>query len=82
MPSIDKKEESKEELKEELKEVDNSDELERVYKDITTKKYCKTDILNNLSFESEIDKYVFDFLPLSNSQKEQLLLNIYKEKNI
>lgn len=70
------------EKKEELKETDNNEELERVYKDITTQKYCKTDILNNLTFESEVDKYVFDFLPLSNSQKEQLLLNIFKKNNI
>lgn len=63
------------------KEKDNADVIEKVYKDITTTKYCKTTILNNLSFESELDKYIFDFLPLSNSQKEELLLKMFN-KNI
>jgi hypothetical protein len=59
----------------------NVEEIERVYKDITTKKYCKTDILDNLKFESKMDKFVFDHLPLSNSQKEELLLSMFSKDN-
>ena len=63
--------------KTENKEKDNSDEIEKVFKDITTHKYCKTDILHNLKFESKLDEFIFSGLPLSNSQKEKLLIDIY-----
>ena len=59
----------------------NVEEIERVYKDITTKKYCKTDILDNVKFETTMDKFVFDHLPLSNSQKEELLLSMFSNDN-
>ena len=60
-------------------EKDNSKEIERVYKDYTTKEFCKTDILNKLNFRSKLDEYVFNSLPLTNSQKEELLLLIYAD---
>ena len=64
-------------------EKDNGEEIERVFKDITTHKYCKTDILHNLKFESKLDEFIFSSLPLSNSQKEKLLIDIYSlEKKI
>ena len=59
-------------------EKDNSEEIERVFKDITTYKYCNTSILHNLKFESKLDEFIFNQLPLSNSQKEKLLIDIYK----
>jgi hypothetical protein len=58
-------------------EKDNGEEIERVFKDITTHKYCKTSILHNLKFESKLDEFIFSSLPLSNSQKEKLLIDIY-----
>jgi len=36
--------------KTENKEKDNAEEIEKVYKDITTHKYCKTNILHNLKY--------------------------------
>jgi hypothetical protein len=62
---------------EDKKDIDNSEEIEKVYKDITTHKYCKTNILHNLKFESELDEFIFSNLPLSNSQKEKLLIDVY-----
>lgn len=59
-------------------ENNNAEEIEQVYKDITTYKYCNTPILHNLKFESELDEFIFNQLPLSNSQKEKLLIDIYK----
>lgn len=58
-------------------EKDNSEEIERVFKDITTYKYCNTPILHNLKFESKLDEFIFNQLPLSNSQKEKLLIDVY-----
>ena len=58
-------------------EKDNGEEIERVFKDITTHKFCKTNILHNLKFESKLDEFIFSSLPLSNSQKEKLLIDIY-----
>ncbi len=63
--------------KTEDKQKDNSEEIEKVFKDITTHKYCKTDIMHNLKFESKLDEFIFSSLPLSNSQKEKLLIDIY-----
>ena len=59
-------------------EIDNGEEIERVFKDITTYKYCNTPILHNLKFESKLDEFIFNQLPLSNSQKEKILIDIYK----
>jgi hypothetical protein len=55
----------------------NNEELTKVLEDIDTYKYCKTDILHKVNFMSKMDKFVFDSLPLTNSQKEQLLLELY-----
>ena len=58
-------------------EKDNNEELTKVLDDIDTYKYCKTDILHKVNFESKMDKFIFDSLPLTNSQKEQLLLDLF-----
>lgn len=55
----------------------NNDELTKVLEDMDTYKYCKTDILHKVNFMSQMDKFVFDSLPLTNSQKEELLLSLY-----
>lgn len=58
-------------------EQDNSEELLRVLEDMETYKYCKTDILHKVKFMSKMDQFVFDSLPLTMSQKEELLLSVY-----
>ena len=58
-------------------EKNNNEELSKVLDDIDTYKYCKTDILHKVNFESKMDKFIFDSLPLTNSQKEQLLLDLF-----
>jgi len=53
--------------------------MERVYEDITTKQYCKNfNYDNNLNFKTKNDKFIWDLLPLTNSQKEQLLKYVYE----
>ena len=37
---------------------------------------AKTNILNNISFKNELDKQVFDMLPLSDEQKEELIFGV------
>lgn len=56
---------------------DNNEELTKVLEDMDTYKYCKTDILHKVNFMSKMDKFIFDSLPLTNSQKEQMLLELY-----
>ena len=58
-------------------EKNNNQEITKVLDDIDTYKYCKTDILHKVNFESKMDKFIFDSLPLTNSQKEQLLLELF-----
>jgi hypothetical protein len=58
-------------------EKDNNEELTKVLEDMDTYKYCKTDILHKVNFMSKMDKFVFDALPLTNSQKEQMLLELF-----
>ena len=71
----DKKEEEEE-------EKDNSEEMSRLVKDMTSYTYCNTNILDNLdkvNFASDMDRFVFVNLPLTNSQKEQLLLSMFSK---
>lgn len=37
---------------------------------------AKTNILNNISFKNELDKQVFNMLPLSDEQKEELIFGV------
>jgi len=74
----DKVEDNKEVKKITTKDdTNNNEELKKVLDDMDTYKYCKTDILHKVKFESSMDKYIFDSLPLTNSQKEQLLLDLF-----
>ena len=61
----------------EKEENDNIDEIKKVLEDMDTYKYCKTDILHKVNFMSKMDKFIFYSLPLTNSQKEQMLLELY-----
>ncbi len=61
----------------EVAEKDNADELKRVLEDMETMKYCKTSILYEARFMTKEDEFIFNSLPLTNSQKEELLLSIY-----
>lgn len=56
---------------------DNNEAITKVLEDMTSYKYCKTDILHKVNFMSDMDKFVFESLPLTNSQKEELLLSLY-----
>lgn len=56
---------------------DNNEAITKVLEDMSTYKYCKTDILHKVNFMSDMDKFIFDSLPLTNSQKEELLLSLY-----
>ena len=53
--------------------------MNKVLLDMNSQTFCKTNILNECNFISKTDKYIFDSLPLTNSQKEELLLSIYKK---
>lgn len=68
--------------KEDEKEKDNSAEMSRVLDDMNSYKFCNTNILDNLdkiNFASSMDRFVFQNLPLTNSQKEQLLLSMFSK---
>lgn len=79
MSDTDNKEVKKITTKEDIKadDKDNNEAITKVLEDMTTYKYCKTDILHKVNFMSDMDKFVFDSLPLTNSQKEELLLSLY-----
>ena len=67
---------------EDEKEKDNSAEMSRLVKDMTSYTYCNTNILDNLdkvNFASDMDRFVFQNLPLTNSQKEELLLSMFSK---
>jgi hypothetical protein len=60
------------------KDGTNKAYMNKVLLDMNSQTFCKTNILNECNFMSKTDKYIFDSLPLTNSQKEELLLSIYK----
>lgn len=62
--------------KEEIEQVKAFEECLKEYK-----KPSKTKIEKMIDFETELDKWVWDRLPLSNAQKEELLYGIYLEDN-
>lgn len=70
--------EKEKDLKNNDEDLKNNDEISKVLLDMDTYKYCKTDILHNIKFENKMDEFVFNSLPLTNSQKEQLLIELYK----
>jgi len=81
--------ELKEETKKTLPPDDLSDLTEEERKQVEIfnkdlkeyKKPSKTKIEKMLDFETELDKWVWERLPLSNAQKEELLYGIYLEDN-
>ena len=79
MSDTDNKEVKKITTKEDIKvdDKDNNEAITKVLEDMCSYKYCKTDILHKVNFMSDMDKFVFDSLPLTNSQKEELLLSLY-----
>ena len=55
--------------------------MEQVYEDITTKQHCNNfNYDNNINFKTKDDKFVWDLLPLTHSQKEQLLKYVYENQ--
>lgn len=79
MSDSDNKEVKKITTKQDIKvdDKDNNEAITKVLEDMSSYKYCKTDILHKVNFMSDMDKFVFDSLPLTNSQKEELLLSLY-----
>jgi len=64
---------------EEDKKLDNNNKMiEDAVVGIFSSKDLKTDILNNVKWETKTDEYIFDSLPLTMKQKEELLLSLYK----
>ncbi len=63
---------------EDIKLDDNNKIIQDTLDSIFSHKEIKTDILNNVIWESKLDQYIFDSLPLTMKQKEDLLLSIYK----
>ena len=62
--------------KEEIEQVKAFEECLKQYK-----KPSKTKIEKVLDFDTDLDKWVWDRLPLSNAQKEEILYGIYLEDN-
>ena len=61
------------------------DEMKQRVKEIEalieeTNRPSKTSLLKNLKFENEQDAHVFSRLPLSDYQKEELLMSVYATK--
>jgi len=54
-------------------EKDRQEEQNKIILD--AKASSKTNILNTIKFNNELDKEVFDLLPLSDAQKEELILS-------
>ena len=66
-------------IDEKTNETANPDELKRILEDYASLKYCKTNIIAEARsrFDSKMDLFLFDALPLTNSQKEELLLSLF-----
>lgn len=59
----------------------NSAYMNKVIEDMNTLAYCHTNILNECKFANKMDEYIFNGLPLTNSQKEELLLDVFKTRH-
>ena len=55
-------------------ELQNIKEMEKIIAEVESP--AVTEVLNNLKFKTDIDKNVFDRLPLTTNQKEYLLLSV------
>jgi hypothetical protein len=67
-----------EKTEEDIKLDDNNKIIKDTLDNMFSHKELKTDILNNVKWQSELDQYIFDSLPLTMKQKEDLLLSLYK----
>ena len=72
----------KKEVREDLKGLDEETvekllALEESYEEANKK--AETNLLNIIRFKNKTDKYVFDRLPLSEYEKEQMVMEIIKE---
>ena len=55
-------------------EIQNIKEMEQIIAEVESP--AITEVLDNLTFKTDIDKIVFDRLPLTTNQKEYLLLSV------
>ena len=55
-------------------EIQNIKEMEKIVAEVESP--AITEVLNNLTFKTDIDKMIFDRLPLTTNQKEYLLLSV------
>ena len=58
----------------------NTAYMNKVIEDMNTHTYCHTNILNECRFANKMEEYIFNGLPLTNSQKEELLLEVFKTR--
>ena len=58
-------------------EIQNIKEMEQIVAEVESP--AITEVLDNLKFKTDIDKFVFDRLPLTTNQKEYLLLSVNTE---
>lgn len=61
----------------ETDEPDNSELMDKILLD--ERKELKTNITNECRFDNKQDKYVWDHLPLTLKQKEELLLSLFSD---
>lgn len=59
------------------KEIENIKEMQKLIAEIESP--AITNVLDNLTFKTDIDKMIFDRLPLTTNQKEYLLLSVNTE---
>lgn len=60
--------------------LENTKLMEQYIQD-NDEKNLQTNILNEIRFKNKQDQYVWDLLPLTLKQKEELLLNLYGTNN-
>ena len=56
------------------------EEQEKIIRD--AKAPAKTDILKHIKFKNDLDKQIFNLLPLSDAQKEELVLHCEFDKTV
>ena len=63
------------------KQLEENTKLMEQYLSENDEKNLQTNILNEIRFANKQDEYVFNMLPLTLKQKEELLLNLYRTNN-
>lgn len=61
-------------------EIERVKQQEKIIKD--AKAPAKTDILKHIKFKNELDKQIFNLLPLSDAQKEELIYHCEFDKTV